>query len=192
MQGIRWNYIYLPIFINLFVYVSTDNLLCPGSFLSFLILHTVGRTPWTRDQSFGRLPPTPRTAQIQNKSKQASLPQAGFETKIPLFDRTKTVHDLYRATTVVGIYISFKYLVGLLGRSSLLRLVCSYIVQKKHKKNMKKSPSLVLDSNPRYQCTKKSLRAVTPPLWSAFNLFLTINLVSDIKGGGRRIETEGV
>jgi hypothetical protein len=31
-----------------------------GCFFSFLILHTVGRTPWTGDQSVARPLPTPR------------------------------------------------------------------------------------------------------------------------------------
>jgi hypothetical protein len=38
-----------------------------GRFFSSLILHTVGRTPWTGDQSVTRPQPTHRTTQIQNK-----------------------------------------------------------------------------------------------------------------------------
>jgi hypothetical protein len=38
-----------------------------GRFFSFLILNTVGRTPWTGDQPVARPVPTHRTAQTQNK-----------------------------------------------------------------------------------------------------------------------------
>jgi hypothetical protein len=37
-----------------------------GRFFSFLILYTVGRTPWTGDQSAGR-PVTTHRTQTQNK-----------------------------------------------------------------------------------------------------------------------------
>jgi hypothetical protein len=59
--------------------------LCLGLFFSFLIfLH--GGTPWT-----GIRPPQGRymhtgTAQTQNKRKQASMPQVGFERTIPVFE----------------------------------------------------------------------------------------------------------
>jgi hypothetical protein len=36
-------------------------------FFSFLILYTVGRTPWTGDQTVARPLPIPRTTQTQNK-----------------------------------------------------------------------------------------------------------------------------
>jgi hypothetical protein len=38
-----------------------------GRFSSFVILYTVGRTPWTGDQPVARPLPTHRTTQIQNK-----------------------------------------------------------------------------------------------------------------------------
>jgi hypothetical protein len=41
-----------------------------GRFFSFLILYTVGGTPWTGDQPDARLLPTHRTAQTQNKRTQ--------------------------------------------------------------------------------------------------------------------------
>jgi hypothetical protein len=41
---------------------------------SFLILYTVGRTPWTGDQHFARPLPTHRTTQTQNKRKQTATP----------------------------------------------------------------------------------------------------------------------
>jgi hypothetical protein len=49
-------------------------LLGPGPFFSFLILNTVGRTPWTGDQPIARPLPTYRTAQTLNKCTQISVP----------------------------------------------------------------------------------------------------------------------
>jgi hypothetical protein len=39
-----------------------------AAFLSFVLLHTIGRTPWTGDQPVARHLPTHMTAQTQNKS----------------------------------------------------------------------------------------------------------------------------
>jgi hypothetical protein len=61
-----------------------------GRFLSFLILHTVGRTP------------IHRATQTQNKQTQTSMPPVGFEPKITAFERAKTVHASDCVTTVVG------------------------------------------------------------------------------------------
>jgi hypothetical protein len=68
-----------------------------GRFFSFLILYTVGRTPWTGDQPVARLLPTHSTTQTQNKLTQTSMPQVGLERTIPLVQRAKTVHVLGRA-----------------------------------------------------------------------------------------------
>jgi hypothetical protein len=46
-----------------------------GRFFSFLILHTVGSTPWTGDQPVARRLPTHRTTQTQNKRTQTSMPR---------------------------------------------------------------------------------------------------------------------
>jgi hypothetical protein len=50
----------------------------------------------------------------QNKRKETSMPQVGFEPKIPMFERTKTVHASDRAATVFGYryytYIKFNIL----------------------------------------------------------------------------------
>jgi hypothetical protein len=46
--------------------------------------------------------PTHRTTQTQNKRTQTSMPHAGFEATIPVFQRAKTVHALDRAATVTG------------------------------------------------------------------------------------------
>jgi hypothetical protein len=43
-------------------------------FFSFLILYTVGRTPWAGDQRVTRPLPTHRTTQTQNKSTQYRYP----------------------------------------------------------------------------------------------------------------------
>jgi hypothetical protein len=71
-----------------------------GSFFSFLILYTAGRTPWTE-----RISPSQghylHTGQHkQNKRKQTSMHWVGFEPTIPAFERAKTVHASDRAATV--------------------------------------------------------------------------------------------
>jgi hypothetical protein len=71
-------------------------------FFSFLILHTIGRTPWTGDQPVARPLPTHGTTQTQNKRTQTSMPQAGFEPMTAVFERAKTVRASDRATTVIG------------------------------------------------------------------------------------------
>jgi hypothetical protein len=59
-----------------------------GRVLSFLILCTVGRTPWTGDQAVSRPLPIHRTTQTQNKRTQASMPSVGFEPTIPACEPT--------------------------------------------------------------------------------------------------------
>jgi hypothetical protein len=73
-----------------------------GRFFSFLILYTVGSTPWMGDQPVARLMSTHRTSQTQNKRTQTSMPRVGFEHTIPMFERTKTVHALDPTATVIG------------------------------------------------------------------------------------------
>jgi hypothetical protein len=73
-----------------------------GLFFSFLIVYTVGRTPWTSDQHVARPLPTHRITQTQNKRTQTSMPGAGFEHTIFVFERAKTVHALPRAATLSG------------------------------------------------------------------------------------------
>jgi hypothetical protein len=73
--------IYLSIYLWLY-----NPLLDLGRLFSFLILYTVGRTPWTGDQPIVRPLPTHRTTQTQNKSTQTSMPWVGFEPTIPVFD----------------------------------------------------------------------------------------------------------
>jgi hypothetical protein len=71
-----------------------------GRFFSLLIFYTVGWTPWTGDQPVARPLPTHRTTRTQNKRLHTSMPQVGFEPKILVFERAKTVHALERAATV--------------------------------------------------------------------------------------------
>jgi hypothetical protein len=73
-----------------------------GRFFSLLILHTVGRTPWTGDQPVARTLPTHRTTQTQSKCPQTSMPRVGTEPTIPVFKRAKMVHVFDRAATVIG------------------------------------------------------------------------------------------
>jgi hypothetical protein len=40
--------------------------------------------------------------QTQNKHRQTSMSRVGFETTIPVFERTKTVHASGRAASVIG------------------------------------------------------------------------------------------
>jgi hypothetical protein len=83
------------------IYGSTVLCWTLAAFFSFLI-YTVGRTQWTGDQPVARPLPAYRTAQTQNKRTQTFMPQVGFEPKIPVFDREKTVHALDSLATVIG------------------------------------------------------------------------------------------
>jgi hypothetical protein len=89
----------LLIRICLSIYGSTI-LVDLGRFFSFLI-HTVGRTLWTGDQSLARPLRTHGTTQTQKKRTQTSIPRVGFEPTIPAFEQAKTVHALDRAATVI-------------------------------------------------------------------------------------------
>jgi hypothetical protein len=93
-------------YIYLWLYIPFLDL---GSFFSFLILHTVGRTPRTGDQPVARPLLTHRTTQTQNKRTLTSLPWVGFEPTIPAFERAKTVHALDRAATVIGAWKMYEY-----------------------------------------------------------------------------------
>jgi hypothetical protein len=73
----------------------------PWPLFSFLILYTVGRTPWAGDQPVVRPLPTHRTAQTQNRT-QISMHRVGLEPTTPVFERAETVHAVDRAATMVG------------------------------------------------------------------------------------------
>jgi hypothetical protein len=94
-------------------------------FSRFLILYTVGRTPWTGDQPVARQLPTHRTVQTQNKRTKTSMPRLGLEPTTPVFERAKTVHALDRAATVIGFNVSHlqnKYLHGALDHPVSIQL----------------------------------------------------------------------
>jgi hypothetical protein len=97
-------YLSIYLFICLSVYGSTV-LVHLGSFFSFLILYTVGRTPWTSDQPVARPLPRHRTTQTQNKRTQTFMPCVGVEPTIPAFEPAKTVHASDRAATEIGIVV---------------------------------------------------------------------------------------
>jgi hypothetical protein len=66
----------------------------PCSFFSFLIIYTVGRTPWTGDQPVARPLSAHRTTQTQNKRTQTSVLRVGFEPTIPVFELALTLYTL--------------------------------------------------------------------------------------------------
>jgi hypothetical protein len=63
------------VFAKLYLSMALESFLLDlGRFFSFLIMYTVGRTPWARDQPVARSLPTQRTTQTQNKRAQTSMP----------------------------------------------------------------------------------------------------------------------
>jgi hypothetical protein len=66
------------------------------------LFYKLDRTLWTGDQPVARSLPTHRATQTQNKQTQTFTPRVGFELMISVFERTKTVHALARAATVIG------------------------------------------------------------------------------------------
>jgi hypothetical protein len=72
-----------------------------GRFFNFLLLYSASRTPWTGDHHFERPLPTHRTTETENKCTQTFMLQLGYEPKIQVFERAKTVHAFDRAATVI-------------------------------------------------------------------------------------------
>jgi hypothetical protein len=70
-------------------------------FFILLTLCTIGRTPWTKDQSIAEPLPTHRTAQTQNNCTKNSMSLVGIEPRIPELERAKAVHDFNRAVTLI-------------------------------------------------------------------------------------------
>jgi hypothetical protein len=63
--------------------------------LGHFLVYKFGRIPWTGDQSLRKAANcTHRTSQIQNKRKQTSMPQVGFEPTIPVCKQAKTFMPL--------------------------------------------------------------------------------------------------
>jgi hypothetical protein len=88
---------------NLSLYLWLDSpSLDLGRFFSFLILFTVGMTPWAGDQSVGSPPHAHRTTQTHNKRSKAFMPQVGFEPTVPEFELVKAVPALDCAATLIG------------------------------------------------------------------------------------------
>jgi hypothetical protein len=81
-------------------------LLALGRFLSFFVCYRVGRTPWTGDQPVARPLPPHRTAQMQNKRTQISMPPVGFEPTIPVSERAKIFCALDHAATAIGTIVN--------------------------------------------------------------------------------------
>jgi hypothetical protein len=70
-------------------------------FFTFLILNTVGRTPYTREQPVTRSLPIHRTTQTQNKHRQ-SCPEWDSNPRLPSIHRVATVigsNDIYYKQT---------------------------------------------------------------------------------------------
>jgi hypothetical protein len=88
-------------FSNLLLLLLYSPLLGLGRFFSFSVLYTVGRTTWTGDQPVTRSLPTHRTT--HNKHTQTSMLRVGFEPTTSVLERTKTVHVLDGAATVISI-----------------------------------------------------------------------------------------
>jgi hypothetical protein len=61
-----------------------------------------------RYQPVARPLPAHRAAQTKNKLTYISILGVGFEPTISVFERTKTVHALDRAATVIGYKIIYK------------------------------------------------------------------------------------
>jgi hypothetical protein len=80
VTGIGIRPIYLSIYLSIYLWLYNP-LLDLGRFLSFLILYTVGRTPWMGDQAVARPLPAHRTTQIQNNTDIRAL--SGIRTHDP-------------------------------------------------------------------------------------------------------------
>jgi hypothetical protein len=89
--------------IYLSIYCSTALFLGFGCIFSFLIFtRSVGLLGRGISPSKCRCLHI-KTTQTRNKRTRRSMPQVGFELKIPVFGRAKTVHALVRAATLIGI-----------------------------------------------------------------------------------------
>jgi hypothetical protein len=79
------------------------------SLLKFITLFwTFGRTPLTGNQPGARpLPIQDNTTQHRETQTRISMPPAGFEPTIPVFERSKTVTALYHAVIGTGFRPSY-------------------------------------------------------------------------------------
>jgi hypothetical protein len=81
----------LSIYLSIYLSMALQPFVGLGRSVSFLILYTVGRTPWTWEQSVASPLPTHRTTRTYNKRTQTSMPRVGFEPTSPAFERAKTI-----------------------------------------------------------------------------------------------------
>jgi hypothetical protein len=70
-------------------------------FYSFLIILAVGRTPWVRNQPAAK--PLHTQKNKNTELTQTSMPQVGFETTTPVFERAKTVPGSDRAAKLIQV-----------------------------------------------------------------------------------------
>jgi hypothetical protein len=100
-------YFYYDFFLSLSLSLSMalQPLWTLAAFFSFVILYTDVTTSWAGDQSVARPLPAHRTSRTQNKRTRTSMHRVGFESTTPVFERTKTVHALDRAATVIGFLV---------------------------------------------------------------------------------------
>jgi hypothetical protein len=71
------------------------------NFWTYESVRTFSRTPWTGDQPDAKPLPTQDNT-TQKKRGHTSMPRAGFEPEIPMFERPKTVLALDRAAIWTG------------------------------------------------------------------------------------------
>jgi hypothetical protein len=76
---------------------------------SYLIVYTVGRTPWTGISRRRAAASTYRAAQTQNKRTLTSMPQMGFERTTSVFERAKSIDALDSAATVIDFIFTCRY-----------------------------------------------------------------------------------
>jgi hypothetical protein len=98
------NYLLLSIFVPVAPTWSIGHPWNASFHFSFVILWTVGRTPWTGDQPVARPLPTHRTTRIQTKCKETSMFWVIFEPTMPLLERENTFHALDWAATVIDVF----------------------------------------------------------------------------------------
>jgi hypothetical protein len=95
-----FKFIHLSFYLSIYLWLYSP-LLGLGRFFSSMISYTVGSTPWTDEQPVARPLPAHRTVQTENKRRQTSMPQVGFEPTVPVSERAKTFHALDLAATVI-------------------------------------------------------------------------------------------
>jgi hypothetical protein len=89
---VKWACIYLSLCPSIHLSMALQSFVGPWQLISFLIVYTVGRTPWTGDQHVAR------PLQIYRTNAQTSMPRVEFELTNPVFERAKAVPALDRAS----------------------------------------------------------------------------------------------